>query len=268
MSSRSGLLSITSKKNLVWFDELYDHKQMKTFALPFIFFISANYALGASFDCKSWSWQRDYKEEVKKDADYATSIDKFFEKSFQTHGLSAEKISHQCNSINSNRYSPPSIQSISTSKKCVSTKGIVGLEALPCFHYQVIPARKKSKGTVIRFQGGPGDILQFSRFQLDDYSIIAFNDIGVGDNSFPIDTRIKWQVFGDANQALILERILKEENVDNYVLYGGSYGSVTATMLGKKLSSGKRPPKAVLLVGVIADAPKIKPIRTIHRRHR
>lgn len=137
------------------------------------------------------------------------------------------------------------------SLRCVSTKGIAGLESLPCFHYQFVKASGESKGAVIYFQGGPGDLFEPFERGSSDYNEIAFNDIGVGDNSLDLDKGVRWESFSAANQAEILQRILKKEKITNYVLSGASFGSVTATRVGAELSRKAPAPQGVLLVGVV-----------------
>ena len=206
-----------------------------------------------AFDCSSWNWNQQFAEEQSQDSEYKKSLDDFFSSYRIKLHLSQTDIDKTCKALGRSQ-SENSIQSVPRKVKCVSTAGLSGLENLPCFHYNVIPAKKKSKGTVIRFQGGPADLLQYSRFELADYDVIAFNDIGVGDNSFKIENDFDWKTLDFKNETEIIKRILKQENVKNYVLNGASFGSVSATVIGHELSQSTNPPQAVLLVGVLPAA--------------
>ncbi|MBL7555882.1 MAG: hypothetical protein JNM24_08680 [Bdellovibrionaceae bacterium] len=195
-------------------------------------------AQSQNINCRSWSIKKNFEQEAKEDRDYKSAIEKYF----QQH---SKKSCPDISKGNSPQVPPHE------SMRCISTKGIAGLESLPCFNYQFVKARGEAKGTIIYFQGGPGDIFEPFGGANSDYNEIAFNDIGVGDNSLALGKGVPWKVFSAANQAEILQRILKKENVTDYVLSGGSFGTVTATQVGAELSRKKPAPKAVLLAGVV-----------------
>lgn len=205
------------------------------------FLLTSTFTVSAqtkAIDCRNWSIKNNFELEAKEDLDYKTAIEAFFNQ-------------HSIKSCPDVAKSSAALIPPAESLRCISTKGIAGLESLPCFHYQFLSASGEAKGTVINFQGGPADIFTPSAQASSDYNEIAFNDIGVGDNSLDLNKGIRWKSFSASTQSQILRRILKKENVTNYVLSGGSFGSVTATQVAAELSKEALAPKAVLLVGVV-----------------
>ena len=206
--------------------------------------------------CASFSWAADFAQEEAFNREYKTAIDRHFADYLKKRSFTADAAKRFCPSANSTRPEPgqPNYRS-----ECMKLEGLAGLETLPCFKYRVTPAAKKAKGTVIRLQGGPASILgPWNSRPLEDYDVLEFNDIGVGDNAFPIDKDFQWRSFGYDRQAKIVEQILAREKLKNYALDGGSYGTVSATVIGHHLSKTSNPPKGVLLVGVVPGATEEK----------
>jgi pimeloyl-ACP methyl ester carboxylesterase len=137
------------------------------------------------------------------------------------------------------------------------------------FKYQVIPPgippqNGKPLKTVVIFAGGPGSVLSDNAAQQQqrDYQVIVADYVGMGKNAM---SNIRAGV-DDQNMSLdiyanLIAQVIKQEkddhNLGDYVLWGLSFGSVAATVVGSHLSSlpdseRKYRPTGVLLGGVVS----------------
>jgi pimeloyl-ACP methyl ester carboxylesterase len=151
---------------------------------------------------------------------------------------------------------------------------------LGSFKYKVIPpivSPKKNQPlkTVIMFAGGPGTVLseRSQLLPLRDYQVIVADYVGMGENRIANiragrdDQNMNLDVYSK-----LIEEIVKQEKnahgLGEYVLWGHSFGSVAATIVGSHLSSKptldqKYRPKGVLIGGVFgftqaAPSPSLK----------
>lgn len=131
------------------------------------------------------------------------------------------------------------------------------------YYYQYIKKADPSVPTIIVIPGGPGgksidlssESPYFDWIQLlygfpEKYNAILTDPRSIGCNqvnkNLPIDS------FTTENVAHDIVTIIKKLNLDNYVIYGHSYGTVVATFLGKIANDGIIPkPKAIILSGTI-----------------
>lgn len=110
--------------------------------------------------------------------------------------------------------------------------------------------------TIVHIPGGPGDTYLTKTKKIE--GLIAFNHIlidprGVGCNH---NTDIPDALLSTNEHATDIMRIIESLNLQNYILYGISYGTVVATVMGEKFSELTEvpKPKAILLEGVVGKA--------------
>lgn len=204
---------------------------------------------GAASSCKSrTNWTQNFEARNRELQEYRGSIERTFQ------NRRAGRTAPSCEEPQPAPTEPP-LPGMRTG--CVPTRGIRGLGALPCFKYRVLPGRNASNGTVISFMGGPGDsvsVVSPRGFQYNNHTRIIFDDIGIGENSFPIPRNFSESSILTENQTELVRRIIEAEKLQSYALEGGSFGTVSATIVASQLSqnpSRRIPaPRAVILSGV------------------
>lgn len=110
-----------------------------------------------------------------------------------------------------------------------------------------------SKGTVVYFCGGPGVSCSSEGRPGSippDMDVVLFDYMGVRDNAGVANT----EQMSIESQAQVGVGLIKSLNLNNYVLYGSSFGTTVATVATAQLSnsSGVRKPKMVVLDGVVS----------------
>jgi pimeloyl-ACP methyl ester carboxylesterase len=130
-------------------------------------------------------------------------------------------------------------------------------------HYRVFPGRQPGAPTVVVLPGGPGDpIMQKSPSDVfalgavpDDYTVIYVDPRGVGCNTFPPLEQPDETVFTTENLARDAVAIIEKEGLDDFFLYGASYGSAHATVTAAFLAAGGLPrPRRIVLEGALGRA--------------
>lgn len=96
--------------------------------------------------------------------------------------------------------------------------------------------------TVVVLPGGPGqgaigDIHTLAMVQMipENFGVIAIDPRGVGKNDFGADREEK--IYSSALVAHDVYEVIRHENLDQYLIYGESYGTVVATHLAHLLSN-------------------------------
>ncbi len=125
------------------------------------------------------------------------------------------------------------------------------------YSYQIARLSKPGSPTIIFLPGGPGassintsDAALNQKFP-DDFGIILTDPRGVGCNSngwrsFPNE------FYSTENFASDILAIIEKQGLDNYYIYGTSYGTVLATIVAQKIwQKHLVPPKAVVLEGTL-----------------
>jgi pimeloyl-ACP methyl ester carboxylesterase len=118
------------------------------------------------------------------------------------------------------------------------------------FHYERIRGTDPTLPVLLVVPGGPsggvigsrlfGDLTEFTQLQADPR--------GVGRNSNP---RLTDASFRCESLARDLLAVVRKEKVDHYIIWGGSFGSILATIIASMAKAEGLPePKAVLLEGV------------------
>lgn len=134
-------------------------------------------------------------------------------------------------------------------------------KSLAKFSYVVIPPKVSIKNkplkTIFFFAGGPGNIYSdaLERMQLEHYQVVIADYIGMGMNQIsPLFPGIGDQFMNLENYAVLIEKLIRKEvdahQIGRFVLVGGSFGSVGATVVGShlsKLQEAKYRPSLVLL---------------------
>lgn len=130
------------------------------------------------------------------------------------------------------------------------------------YKYILLPAKDnpKIKDTVILFAGGPGsvDSKYLASNQLDNYQVLIADYLGMGLNELRnIKAGEDDQYFDLDHHAKIIHQIIKNEKklkkIENYILWGHSFGSEAAIIVGSHLSLQKNKyerPLAILVGGV------------------
>lgn len=131
------------------------------------------------------------------------------------------------------------------------------------YYYQYIKKANDLETTIIVIPGGPGgssiDLLPDSPYfdwtQIlygfaSKYNAILTDPRTIGCNKTNID--FPSETFTSENVANDIISIIKSLKLDNYVIYGHSYGTVVATLIGKSASDGLiPPPKAIVMSGTL-----------------
>lgn len=132
--------------------------------------------------------------------------------------------------------------------------------------YQYYPPLKKGLPTVIVVPGGPGVglILDWKSPELrealnelgvpKDYGLIFSEPRGVGCNEAD-EATIPTDSLTTENLAYDLLTIIRHNHLNNYVIYGHSYGTAVSTVLANLAENDGGPkPRAVILTGTIDSA--------------
>ncbi len=106
--------------------------------------------------------------------------------------------------------------------------------------------------TIVYLPGGPGATSIGTNWGVN-FNTLYIDPRGTGCNygsnlDFPENLMNTYQ------HVLDVYEILKHLNLENYILYGKSYGTVVATQLAHVLKNIKEKPKAVILEGVVGKA--------------
>jgi pimeloyl-ACP methyl ester carboxylesterase len=127
------------------------------------------------------------------------------------------------------------------------------------YSFKVFPGTDPDAPTVIHLPGGPGQpSIAAERqpgFVPEEYTLILTDPRGVGCNApasaehYPDDF---YQTIHSAGDVLA---IVEHLQLDDYILYGISYGTVLATVTGSVAEAeGKQPPRALVLEGIVGRA--------------
>jgi proline iminopeptidase len=111
--------------------------------------------------------------------------------------------------------------------------------------------------TIIFIPGGPGDT-SMNRDSLievpHEYTVIFTDPRGAGENTLPINANLSKAVTSE-RIASDITSIVKTMKLQNYIIYGTSYGTVPATIAASKLSKIKKyAPKALVLSGTVGHS--------------
>jgi pimeloyl-ACP methyl ester carboxylesterase len=126
------------------------------------------------------------------------------------------------------------------------------------YHFRWIPAQP-GKPTIVVLPGGPGGTsIRREWSPPDGFGVILTDPRGVGCN------RAVWNnnngdlpddFYTTSNLALDALAAISSVNVTTYLLLGGSYGSMVATVAASLAEQGLAPkPQAVILTGIIGEA--------------
>jgi len=133
------------------------------------------------------------------------------------------------------------------------------------YYYQYIQKGDPSTPTIVVIPGGPGgksiddqpenpyfDWIQMLYGFPQKYNAILTDPRSIGCNqvnkNLPIDS------FSSQNVANDIVAIILKLNLKNYIIYGHSYGTVVATLLGQLSSAGIIPkPRAIILSGTLGN---------------
>lgn len=136
-------------------------------------------------------------------------------------------------------------------------------EATRSYRYEIRRAVGEAP-TVVLLPGGPGqssigDIHTLAAVELipENFGVIAIDPRGVGKNDFGPD--LTNSLYSSAQVAMDVIEVLRHENLNHYLIYGESYGTVVATHLAHQLNDpaalGLRAgPESIVLSRVIGRA--------------
>ena len=113
--------------------------------------------------------------------------------------------------------------------------------------------------TIIFLPGGPGgtsiDTERPGPLATPTYSVIMTDPRGVGCNAPERSDYYPDQFYSSVNFADDVIAIIEDQQLDNYIVYGISYGTLLGTILASRIEErGLPPPRAVVLEGVIGEA--------------
>lgn len=120
-------------------------------------------------------------------------------------------------------------------------------------NYELHKARvRPPKGTVVYMCGGPGVVCNSEGRPESippDFDVIAYDYLGTGQNqSVRNDEEMSIEAQGQVTAGLV-----RKLGLQNYVLYGSSFGTTVATVAGSLLSKdGGAKPKSLVLDGVVS----------------
>ncbi len=107
--------------------------------------------------------------------------------------------------------------------------------------------------TIVYFPGGPGgDSINSEQFEdsIGHYNQIYIDPRGVGCN-FGGKKQFRIDELTTRNHALDVVTVIKHLKLDNYVIYGISYGTLVGTVTAFEAEKTNYPPKSVLLEGIV-----------------
>lgn len=149
-------------------------------------------------------------------------------------------------------------QSGQNSKEYVISLSAGGLEmpvSLTRFMANVSPP----KGTVIYLCGGPSECTEHKpRSVPSDYDVITFDYIGLGKNGRS-DRVLTPEMMSLESQAKVVKEIVRLLKLNDYVVYGQSFGTTVATVAAAQITSeserskGLKQPQAVILDGTFGS---------------
>src|SRR5690349_7867087 len=115
-----------------------------------------------------------------------------------------------------------------------------------------------SAPTVIFLPGGPGGAsIDTERPPLATprYTLIMTDPRGVGCNAPPRPDYYPSQFYSSVNFADDVIALIEDQQLDNYIVYGISYGTLLGTILANRIEERGLPrPRAVVLEGVLGEA--------------
>lgn len=123
------------------------------------------------------------------------------------------------------------------------------------YKYEYI-VKHQAKGTVIYIPGGPGgDSIGLAQAdkELRDFNIIYIDPRDTGCNFVAEDTFKLKHITTDEHAKDII-RVIQDLRLSNYIIYGGSYGTVVAMVVAAEAERLGLHPRAVVLQGVVAKA--------------
>ena len=207
------------------------------------------------------NWEKRFSERTQNILDSRKEIEDWFQSEFKDKlpkcpedVLQVKK--QQTKTIPKHEMSVLALNSIKEFKK-LSKK-------FPQYKYILLPAKNnhKNKDTVVLFAGGPGsvDSKYLASNQLDNYQVLIADYLGMGLNEIKyIKAGVDDQYFDLDHHAKIIHQIIKNEkklkNIKNYILWGHSFGSESAIIVGSYLSQQKNKHERplVILAGGVFD---------------
>jgi pimeloyl-ACP methyl ester carboxylesterase len=126
------------------------------------------------------------------------------------------------------------------------------------YSFKVHPGTDPSAPVVIYLPGGPGETSISAEREPEEwptnFTLIQTDPRGVGCNA-PVDASYyPDEFYGTAASAEDVLGIVRKLRLENYILYGLSYGTALATVTASKAEAqGLTPPKAVVLEGVLGQ---------------
>ncbi len=129
--------------------------------------------------------------------------------------------------------------------------------------YRVFPGTRPDAPTVVVIPGGPGqNIMQNTPrawFALgaipEDYTTIYTDARGSGCNTFPSLAEPDEEVFTTENTARDVLAIIRQEGLQDYFLYGASFGTAQATITAALANTDGGPiPRRIILEGALGHA--------------
>ena len=130
------------------------------------------------------------------------------------------------------------------------------------YSFKVYPGTDPSAPTVIYLPGGPGEASISAERAVDvvptTYTLIATDPRGVGCSAPEAVDDYPSEFYDSVSLAGDVLGIVQSLRLDNYILYGLSYGTALATITASRAEAeGITPPKALVLEGVLgADFPR------------
>lgn len=122
------------------------------------------------------------------------------------------------------------------------------------YHYQVLDRGADDRPTVVHIPGGPG-IPSIGRgpHLPDDVDVVLTDPRGVGCNA--ADAPHPASFYGTERFAGDVIAAITDLGLENYILYGHSYGTVLSTVVASRIEEeGLPPPKLIVLEGVLGEA--------------
>lgn len=204
-------------------------------------------------------WEKRFSERTQNILDSRKEIENWFQSEFKDKLPICPEVAPQVKKqepkiIPKHRVSTLQLNSIKEFKKLA--------KKFPRYKYIILPAKKRpqNKDTVILFAGGPGsvDSKYLAGNQLDEYQVLIADYLGMGLNEIKdIRAGVDDQYFDLDHHARIIHQIIKNEKkhkrINNYILWGHSFGSESAIIVGSYLSQLKNKqerPLAILAGGV------------------
>jgi proline iminopeptidase len=124
------------------------------------------------------------------------------------------------------------------------------------YSFKVHAGTNPKAPAVIYLPGGPGETSISAKRELEflppEYTVIQTDPRGLGCNAPPSVDHYPDEFYSSVNFAGDVLAIVQKLRLENYILYGISYGTLLATVTASKAETeGVTPPKAIVLEGVI-----------------